>query len=137
LNAETSVFFKPSEVYTCQQDVPIVPYLAVQQIEWMQGFIQFQSTLAWLKNPPAGYDLPPVDLGGLDKIAQKAASGQYHGEYDFELDIYNLITSAGDGHLAYLPFLIGNFAYMREVSLVSLSLDGVSLPKVYFLGKYL
>lgn len=116
--------------------MPIVPDLAVKQIEWMQGFIQFQSTLAWLKNPPAGYDLPPVDLvGGLDQIAKKAASGVYHGEYDFELDIYNLVTSAGDGHFTYLPFLIGKFAFFREVSLVSVSLDGVSLPKVYILGK--
>ena len=102
----------------------------------MQGFLQFQTTLAYLKDPPPAYMQPAVDLlGGLDAISTKAAAGQYQNEYDFELDIFNLLFSAQDGHLLYEPYLIGGFTFSRNVGLVSISADGIQLPKAYFYCK--
>jgi hypothetical protein len=121
-------------VLACLRDVPIDQTLAVAQIEWMQRFIPFQSTLSWLKNPPSTYGLPPTDLvGGLQNIQSKAESGDYTNHFDFEVDIDTLMKSASEGHLNFRPFLIGAFQFETGVTLVSISDDGEALPKVYFL----
>jgi hypothetical protein len=57
-----------------------------KQVAWIQDLVQFQSTLAYLKNPPPGYPLPAVDLsGGLNNISTAIASGKYTNEYDIEV----------------------------------------------------
>lgn len=101
-------------------------------MSWLANILQFQSTLSYLKDPTPEYQLPAMDLvGGLSEIAHKAAAGGYASEYDFELETYNLIVSAGDGHLTYLPILPTTFTYSRNVSLVSVSTDGITPPKIY------
>lgn len=131
----TKVPFIPSHVLACQRDVPINKTLAASQVDWLRSFTQFQSSLEYLKNPPAGYDLPPVDiLNSLEAIKQKALSNGYGGQFDYELDLYKLYATSGDGHFSYSPRLISSFI-LRRVPLVSVSVDGIQLPKVYFLGK--
>ena len=105
---------------------------AVAQIEWIQNFVQFQTTLAYLKYPTPECQLPPIDIvGGLDKIGQDAETRSYENEFDFELDIFNLIAHADDGHFIYEPFLVQGFGFNRTISLVSVSMDSGQLPKVY------
>ena len=99
----------------------------------MQPFLQFQSTLAYLEDPPSFYQLPPVDVfGGLDNISKAVTAERYKTLYDFELDLYNLIGSARDGHLGYEPYLVGAAQFTRNASLVSVSLNGIEMPRVYF-----
>lgn len=126
----------PSEVFACFQEIPINNALAAAQIDWLQPFVQFQTTLAYLKDPPPSYQMPPVDIvGGLAAIKAKVLSNGYTNEYDFELDVCKLIYSARDGHFNFVPGLIGLFTFSREIELVSVSLDGVRTPKIYFLRK--
>jgi hypothetical protein len=126
----------PSDVYACLQDVPINKTLAVAQIEWLENYMQFQSTLAYLKNPLPSYPLPAVDIiSGLESIRAAAATGNYSGEYDFEFDTWDLLLRSYDGHILYTPFLIGAFSISRNVELVSISTNGTDLPKVYMLGQ--
>jgi hypothetical protein len=116
------------------RDIPINNTLAVAQIDWIQRFIPFQTTLSWLKTPPSTYGLPPTDLvGGLENIQSKAESGGYSNYFDFEVDIHTLMKSAHEGHLSFKPFLVGAFEFITHVTLVSISDDGEALPKVYFL----
>ena len=118
------------------QSVPYNRSLGVEQITWIQRFLEFQSTLAYLKDPPSTYAHPAVDvMGGLSSIGISFALGRYTNEYDIELDIYKLIQSAHDGHLLYRPTLVEFFGYNRNVSLVPVSLDGAQAPKVYFTCK--
>jgi hypothetical protein len=129
--------FKPSLVYSCLQDVPMNKTLAVAQIDWIQQYLPFQSTLSYLAKPPSSYPLPAVDLvGGLNNIREKADTGAYKNEYDFEYDIFNLFQQSYEGHLSFTPLLIGSFQFVRHVSLVSVSENGTDLPKVYFLCQY-
>lgn len=131
LNAAVPTF-RPSDVHKCQQDVPFNETLAVKQIAWLQSYIQFQTTLSYLKNPPAGYQLPSVDLvSQLNAISQGASSGHYENEFEFETDIFSVIASVGDGHLTFIPFLMGAFLFSRKDDLVSVSEDGIKSPKVY------
>ncbi|KAI9660320.1 MAG: hypothetical protein M1821_009670 [Bathelium mastoideum] len=130
----SSTIFTPSQVATCLNDVPIDKNAATAQVNWINNYLQLQSTLAYLKNPPADYPLPPTDLlGSLATIGQKVLAEQYSGEFEFETDITNLFLSANDGHLAFSGALSGEFQFTTNVNLVSVSLDGVQLPKVYFL----
>ncbi|KAI9748723.1 MAG: hypothetical protein M4579_007141 [Chaenotheca gracillima] len=128
------VFKLPVEsAQACLQAIPIDNDLAVKQIDYISKYIQFQSTLAYLKNPPEGYLNPPVDImGGLAEISEKASNGGYRGQHDFELDIYKLIGRAYDGHFSFNPLSIGGlFQFGRQINFVSISEDGHALPKVY------
>jgi hypothetical protein len=128
---------KASEIYACLRNTSIDPGRAIAHIEWLQAFLQFQSTVPYLKNPPQTYHLPAVDLvGGLNNISRTVATGGYGTEYDFELDIYTLINAAKDGHLGYTSERIARSPVIHrhsgDISLVSVSLDGLQVPKIYF-----
>jgi hypothetical protein len=57
-------------------------------IDYLNSFLQFQSTLAYLKNPPTGYTLPIVDIiGGLDEIKKNIQRGSYTSQWAFEKDV--------------------------------------------------
>lgn len=99
-------------------------------------YFELQSTIGFLKDPPSGYLLPGVDLmGGLARIEAHVRDGVYTSEYDFELDLYTLVLSAHDGHFNYRPDIFsGVFVFERTQSLVSISKDGLALPKIYLQG---
>ncbi|KAL6712713.1 hypothetical protein ACLMJK_009735 [Lecanora helva] len=135
LDEATAVALKPSEVSACLLSVPYDKQKDVEQIEWMQEIFQFQSTLSYLKNPPPTYPLPAVDImGGLKNISTFIENGKYTNEYDIEIDLFSLISSANDSHLSYVPYLHWLFTYHRGLNLVSVSLDGHQLPKIYVLS---
>jgi hypothetical protein len=82
--------------------------------------------------------MPSTDLlGGLDNISQKAQNHDYSSHWDFELDLRRLINSAHDAHLTLQLCSTVLFRFSNSVPLVSLSSDGLELPQVYTLGKFL
>lgn len=90
--------------------------------------------MAWLKDPPASYMLPAVDiLGGLDNISATAVAGRFASEYEFQLSIVELISAAHDGHFAYRPDVFKAFIFRNNLvaDLVSVSRDGLEVPKLY------
>lgn len=71
-------------------------------------------------------------LGGLEDIQQRINDNAYSGELPFQLDLASLIFSARDGHFVFLPDLLDIFIFERTIgSLLSVSLDGDSLPEIY------
>ncbi|KAK4163302.1 hypothetical protein QBC43DRAFT_335495 [Cladorrhinum sp. PSN259] len=125
----------PAEVaYACLQSVPNKPGPALKLIESLKAFIEWQSTLAFLKNPPKSYAFPAVDiLGELHDIAATVEAGGFSSEYDFQLKVYHLITSAHDGHLWFQPDIFKVFGFKNDLidQLVTVSSDGIQVPKVY------
>ena len=117
----------------CLDTVPVVTDDATRFIDGIAPFLQFQSTLAHLKNPPKTYQLPAVDiLGGLDKIRQNVTNGVYKSEHALQTDISDLLLSAHDGHLNWQGDLIGAaFEFSYPWNLVSVSEDGKKTPLVY------
>ena len=62
----------------------------------------------------------------------KLRSGGYKSEYDVQFEIWELLASAHDFHLVYIPDILENvFSWVRPVNIISVSLDGTSLPEVY------
>ncbi|KAK7744698.1 hypothetical protein SLS62_010117 [Diatrype stigma] len=123
-----------SLAFECLRSVPNKPGPADQLVSSLKAYVEWQSTLAWLKAPPASYMLPPVDIqGNLDNISATAADGGYESEYDFQLAIYQTIISAHDGHFSYRPDIFKAFVFRNNLAadIVSVSTDGLELPKLY------
>lgn len=78
--------------------------------------------------------LPATDiLGGFDNISATAVAGQFASEYEFQLAIVELISSAHDGHFAYRPDVFKDFIFRNSLvaDLVSVSRDGREVPRLY------
>jgi hypothetical protein len=51
-------------------------------LQYYNDTIQFQSTLAYLKNPPTSYQQLAVDfVGGLNQLQQQINSGSFANQY--------------------------------------------------------
>jgi hypothetical protein len=114
--------------------VPLNATAGVPWVQSLQPYINWQTTLSYLKHPPPGYVQPAVDVNAtLASIIANLQSGTgFANEYDLEFAIYRMFQTTHDGHFRYTPTLVGGvFAFGRPVPLVSVSSDGSSLPKPY------
>ncbi len=109
----------------------------MELVDTLTAWLQYQSTLAYLKNPPEQYLMNSVDLlGGLSEIRNKVVNGDYTKEINFQSDVASLVASAHDGHLAFIPDMLTIFVYRRTIGqLLSVSLDGESVPQIYAYGE--
>jgi hypothetical protein len=118
--------------YACQRSAPFSQNLSVALIDYIIPYINFESDLVYLANPPSTYPFPAVDiLGGLREIRQNASAGTYTSQYNFDAAISGLVASAHNGHFVYAPGLVAAFEYSNNIPLVSISVDGLTLPEVY------
>jgi hypothetical protein len=89
-----------------------------------------------IQDPPPDYLAPSTDiLGGLSTIRGKIAAKGYKSQFDFDLDVFELVSSANDGHFALAPCSLAIFQFATAQNLVSLSSDGVQVPQLYTLGE--
>jgi len=103
-------------------------------MEAVTHMVQFQSTIEYSKNPPAGYQVAAVDLlGGLSKINDTVMRGGYDSQYHFEEAISQLLNSAMDGHLAFEGSTYRDtFQWTRALGLASVAI-GDGLPEIYLI----
>ncbi|KAE8383130.1 hypothetical protein BDV26DRAFT_287916 [Aspergillus bertholletiae] len=108
--------------------------LPAQLVRYVNDTIQFHSTLAYLANPPSSYQQPAVDLvDELSQLQHDIDHGVFHNEYAFETALRHLIHAARDDHLTFVGGAFSRFTYIAPYGIVSISLDGIELPKVYIL----
>ncbi|KAH6011513.1 hypothetical protein HBI83_161230 [Parastagonospora nodorum] len=94
--------------------------------------LQFQSTLAFLKTPPHGYQQPPVDvIEVLGDIQRNITSGVYKKQYSFEADVQLLISRMHDSHVTLSSGIMNAFSFVSPYGIVSASSDGKQLPEIY------
>lgn len=122
--------------YDCLNSIPFNASSAKKLLQALPTYLNWQSTITELKNPPAKYVekvQPAIDIfGGLEQIDADIDAGKFTSEYDFGWTLYTLILSAHDGHFAYVPDSVGDiFSWGRPVPLVSVSADGVQVPAVF------
>ena len=122
--------------YDCINSVPLNATSAKKLLKELPAYINWQSTITVLKDPPAEYAekvQPGIDiLGGLEQIAADIDAGVITSEYQFGWTLYTLIQTAHDGHFSYIPDSVGGiFTFGRSVPLVSVSEDGKKLPAVF------
>ncbi|KAK5075522.1 hypothetical protein LTR64_001729 [Lithohypha guttulata] len=124
----------PSDLaWQCLNDVPLDAPAATIWLQSLRPYIEWQSTTAYLKDPPQGYLEPAVDVWAeFDNIVSGISAGRYANEYEFEFALYRLFQGTHDGHFRYMPTLAnGIFSFGRPVSLISYSADGYEAPKPY------
>ncbi|XP_014555933.1 hypothetical protein COCVIDRAFT_100919 [Bipolaris victoriae FI3] len=121
-----------SDAYLCLTSVPFNPAVATRFITYINDTVQFQSTLAYLREPPAGYQQPAVDiLSGLIQIQNNITAEVYKNQYEFEVDVQHLLDSAHDGHLYLRGGIMAAFSFLAPYSITAASPDDASLPKLY------
>ena len=124
--------FTAKQAYDCLTSVPFNPAIATRFLKYYNDTIQFQSTLAYLKNPPSSYQQPAVDLlAGFEQIQKDIDNGAFPNQYAFEATLQNLVYSAHDAHFQLETGILAAFTFLSPYALVALSEDGVQLPKVY------
>ncbi|KAL8905272.1 MAG: hypothetical protein Q9207_002743 [Kuettlingeria erythrocarpa] len=107
-------------VHDCLVSTPFNATVATQFLSYYRDTLQFQSILAYLKNPPTTYKQPSVDLlGGLDSIQQAVDSGLYKNEYEFEAAVQKLVYATHDAHVTLYAGALSVFTFGAPVSIVS------------------
>jgi Peptidase family S41 len=131
IGIENSIF-NASLVYECLTSVPFNAAVASQFLDYYNDTLQFQSTLTYLKTPPPSYQQPGVDLlGGLAALKQGIENGIFPNQYEFEAALQTLLYASHDGHVTLNAGILAAFSFSSPQEIVSLSLDGFQLPKVY------
>ncbi|PKY00694.1 hypothetical protein P168DRAFT_335489 [Aspergillus campestris IBT 28561] len=129
---QTSPKFPGNVAYDCLQSIPFKPDPAVTFLDQYRKWLEFQSNIDILRDPPPAYPVPGVDLkAGLDDIKKKAVGNAYQSQFDFDSDIVQLILAARDEHLSVKMCSINVVQFTNDYPLVSISKDGIDLPEVY------
>lgn len=129
----------PAELaYNCLRSVPLHKDQAVQLVDAIEPYLEWQTDAAYKADPPADYFYPPYDMfSALAKVRSNLVNDVYDSEYAFQIDLYLKVFGAGhDGHFVMYPDLMSRaFIYTRPRSLVSVAdeSDSSRLPviKVY------
>ncbi|KAI1814517.1 hypothetical protein GGS20DRAFT_405724 [Poronia punctata] len=132
INDEEEFIFDAALVYDCLTSVPFNAAVATRFVKYYNDTLEFQSTVDVLRNPPESYRQPSVDLrDGLQLIQDAVSSNSFANQYEFELALQRLIMAAHDDHLYLSAGILSAFTFGSPFDLVSLSRDGIELPKVY------
>ncbi|WQF75238.1 Putative Tail specific protease, ClpP/crotonase-like domain superfamily [Colletotrichum destructivum] len=137
-NTTNNVVVKPSVAYECLRSIPVDVERDIAIVEYIRPWLEFQSTIGILPNPPEEYLYPGVDIfGGFDNITSSLENGGYESQLDFTVDLYRLINvKPRDGHLAWFPALALLINFSAPALFVSISEDGVQAPKIYLHSDY-
>lgn len=93
--------------YDCLTSVPLHDRAAKTLVEATLPFIEWQSTIEYLKAPPKGYTEPAVDLRvGFADVLDKITEGAFETEYEFQASLWKVFISAHDEHFRFLPDLL-------------------------------
>ncbi|KAI5462801.1 hypothetical protein BGZ63DRAFT_351920 [Mariannaea sp. PMI_226] len=124
---------KPSIALACLQSVPLDEKRNLALLQYITPFVQFQSTLEVLANPPETYLFPGVDvLGGLKVMEKKLQNHEYKTQYEFMTDLRSIFAASNDNHFDYTPALLHLLQFARpDLKLISLSEDGIQIPQVF------
>ncbi|RDW71702.1 hypothetical protein BP5796_07736 [Coleophoma crateriformis] len=119
--------------FDCLNSVSLRAKEALELVGSIKPYVEWQSDLAYLKGPPPDYGFPAIDIqGSLDLVVKNITSGAYKNEWEFQQSLYRVFTSAHDGHFSFTPDAIGkSFAFIRTTPLVSVSMNGTDIPKIY------
>lgn len=124
--------------YECLKSVPLHKEAAIELVDSIEPYLEWQSDAAYKADPPQDYFYPGYDMfANLAKVKSNLQAGKYANEYAFQSDLYNTVVGPGhDGHYIFYPDALSKaFKWRRQRSLVSISEDGTSLPVIKLYGK--
>ncbi|KAF7542407.1 hypothetical protein G7Z17_g11602 [Cylindrodendrum hubeiense] len=124
---------RPSVGIACLKSVPLAKERDLALIDYLLPFVQFQSTIETLANPPDEYLFPGVDiLGGIEAVRTKLNKNGYDNQYEFMTALRAIFVASNDNHFDYAPALLNAFLFVRQrLRLTSLSHDARDLPEFF------
>ncbi|CAI6067246.1 unnamed protein product [Clonostachys chloroleuca] len=126
------VRFDAQKAFECINSVPLDVNVSIATIDLLKRYYEFDTTIAYLKDPPKSYQSLPIDvMGRLDQVAQSLSDGKYNSTYEMEAAIKQIFITAREGHMKYNGGILGIFSWVLPDGLISVSSDGKSLPEVY------
>ncbi|KAI0143112.1 hypothetical protein GGR57DRAFT_484585 [Xylariaceae sp. FL1272] len=136
ISATASPTVEASIAYECLNSIPIAKDKAIQFLDEIVPYLEWQVDSAYKKDPPPDYFFPGYDIfGEVARIRAGVVADDYPNEYSWQVDLYlNVIGKGHDGHFDVVPDVLSNsLVFARQWALVSISEDGNSLPviKVY------
>ncbi len=135
-SSPTVQLFPAIIAHNCLLSAPINSTIALDFLSYYNDNIQFQSTLAYLKNPPSSYQQPAIDvIGSLNNISQRVRAGEFKSEYAFEAAVQEVVYATHDDHVTLDTGILGAFTFGSPLRIVSASTDGIALPKIYIAGE--
>lgn len=79
--------------------------------------------------------MPGIDLQeSFHDILRGIKSGEFRNEYEFQVNLFSTFNLAHDGHFRFAPDLMSRIQFRRRVQLVSVSRDGIEIPRIYVRG---
>ncbi|CZR70138.1 uncharacterized protein PAC_20039 [Phialocephala subalpina] len=125
--------------FNCLQSVPLNSEQALAVTRAVMQYVEFQSDLSYKKAPPAGFPYPAIDLQGqMTRIVNSLQNNSYPNEYAWQSDMFKTFMAAKDGHTRFAgDLLVRPIRFTRNVSLVSVSMDGTSMPQIYLTDEIL
>lgn len=117
--------------------MPLGKDAAIELVEAIEPYLEWQSDAAYKADPPSNYFFPPHDIfAALAKVKENIQGGKYINEYQFQEDLYvSVFGAAHDGHFVFYPDALTRvFEWGRQKALVSISLEGTSLPVIKLYG---
>ncbi|TLD11941.1 hypothetical protein PspLS_11298 [Pyricularia sp. CBS 133598] len=132
--AASAKTFPPSLALDCLQSIPVEVDADLELLDQLTLQVETLSTLDYLKAPPAGYLIPGVDImGAFDEMRRKLKDRKYANQYHFFEELVGVYQAASEGHFSWRPNLLWPFELKRsaDLRLVTISKDGLELPKVY------
>ncbi|CAG8957834.1 hypothetical protein HYFRA_00000174 [Hymenoscyphus fraxineus] len=111
--------------FDCLNSVALRKPEAQALVDAVKPYVEWQSDLAYLKDPPSDYPFPPVDIvESLKAVENNLTAGKYRNEIQFQTALFKVFTQAHDGHFDFFPdALTRAFVYRRPMSLVSYALS--------------
>lgn len=126
----------PAQVaYDCFTSVPIGKQEAINLVDSLEPYLEWQSDPTYKANPPASYSFPGYDLNaGLKTVRANLVANKYTSEYAFQSDLMtNVFFPGHDGHFYFYPDLLARATkFGRPKGLVSISVTGSSIPAIKF-----
>ncbi|KAJ6031610.1 hypothetical protein N7540_002342 [Penicillium herquei] len=121
-----------TQAWDCLRSVPFNAQVASELLIYLNDTIKFHSTLAYLASPPPDYQQPSVDvLAQFAQVERAIDVGNFSNQYEFEMTIQGILSAAHDDHLSMTGGILSTYRFMAPFSVVSLSRDGIELPKLY------
>ncbi|CAG9953239.1 unnamed protein product [Clonostachys rosea f. rosea IK726] len=134
-NYPAEVLVDAETAYQCATSIPISNDEVARVIYKFKNILPMYSTLGFLKNPPASYQQPSIDvMAYLDHIDEKAKQNKYANFYEYESDLSLMANQVHDQHFRLRNGGMYQFRWYLPDDIVSVSRDGKELPQVYVLS---
>ncbi|KAK4215348.1 hypothetical protein QBC37DRAFT_270465, partial [Rhypophila decipiens] len=129
-----------SLAHECLNSVPLGKQAAIDLVDAIEPYLEWQSDAAYKANPPRDYLYPAYDMfKELATIRNNLLADKYKNEWEWQHDLYvKVFGPAHDGHFVFYPDALTKvFEWRRARSLISVSEDGRSLPVIKIYEDYM